>query len=284
MHIPIHENVQIQPDIEVHFLTYKDNSLLVTNHWHNSLEILLIKSGKMNAWVNDKEYLLVQGDFIIINSRDIHATKCLEPSVIQLLQIPYHFLELRIPDMEHIRFEPEQIADSTKKGEVSSQIHTLLSQLGEAYYESGPSHALKFSSILFQFLYLLVEECKTDTSSTVEIKNEINRKRLLIIINYVKSHYSEPISLQDAADLISLNQEYFCRFFKKNMGTTFLNYVNEVRMSHIYRDIMDTNETITYILEKHGFSNYKLFMKMFHEKYDCTPIKKRKQQREIANE
>ena len=52
---------------------------------------------------------------------------------------------------------------------------------------------------------------------------------------------------------------YFCRFFKKCMGVTFLEYQNELRLSYIYRDLITTEDSVRDILERHGFTNYKLF-------------------------
>ena len=56
---------------------------------------------------------------------------------------------------------------------------------------------------------------------------------------------------------------YFCRFFKKCMGVTFLEYQNELRLSYIYRDLITTEDSVRDILERHGFTNYKLFRRMF---------------------
>ena len=39
--------------------------------------------------------------------------------------------------------------------------------------------------------------------------------------------------------------KYFCRFFKKCMGTTFLEYQNDIRISHIYQDLVSTNDKIS---------------------------------------
>lgn len=179
--------------------------------------------------------------------------------------------------MDNIRFDFDLIEDSQKKSETLFHIRSLLFSMGELYQRKEPAYTLKFTSLLYELLYLLVKDCQAQISSTKKAKNQMNHKRLTLIMDYVKEHYTEPISIKEASLLVSLNPEYFCRYFKKNMGITFLDYVNEVRMSHVYRDIMTTDLSITHILTLHGFTNYKLFLHMFREKYGCTPMQKRKQ-------
>lgn len=89
----IHENIQVEPEIQVRCFSYEDAGVLVPRHWHNSLEILYIAGGDMDIMINDSAFLLETGDFAIINSRDIHATSCSEHSRIQVLQIPYPFFK-----------------------------------------------------------------------------------------------------------------------------------------------------------------------------------------------
>lgn len=60
------------------------------------------------------------------------------------------------------------------------------------------------------------------------------------------------------------------------MGISFLQYVNQVRISHIYHDLVHTDLTIQEISEKNGFTNQKLCNRMFKELYGCTPSKIRK--------
>ena len=64
------------------------------------------------------------------------------------------------------------------------------------------------------------------------------------------------------------------------MGITFLEYQNEYRLSFIYRDLITTGDPVHVILERHGFTNYKLFRRMFLEHFGNTPTQIRKQ-REI---
>ena len=100
--------------------------------------------------------------------------------------------------------------------------------------------------------------------------------RIRAIITYVEEHFADQLSLQDIAYHLGLGKEYFCRFFKKNMGMSFLQYVNEVRVSHIYQDLIRTDAPVYEIAEKNGFHNQKLFNRTFKSIYGCTPSSVRK--------
>ena len=52
---------------------------------------------------------------------------------------------------------------------------------------------------------------------------------------------------------------------------SFLRYLNEVRVAHVYQDLVNTEEPISYIMEKNGFTNQKLFNRTFRELYGTTP-------------
>ncbi|WP_418442929.1 AraC family transcriptional regulator, partial [Blautia sp.] len=55
------------------------------------------------------------------------------------------------------------------------------------------------------------------------------------MLNYISENYKRPISLDEIAGVAYLQTGYFCRFFKKKMGVTFLEYQNEYRLSFIYK-------------------------------------------------
>lgn len=103
--------------------------------------------------------------------------------------------------------------------------------------------------------------------------------RLNLVLNYISENYKRPISLDEIAGVAYLQTGYFCRFFKKKMGVTFLEYQNEYRLSFIYKDLINTKAPVHVILEHHGFTNYKLFRRMFQEHFGCTPTKVRENMR-----
>lgn len=60
------------------------------------------------------------------------------------------------------------------------------------------------------------------------------------------------------------------------MGKTFLEYLNEIRLSHIYEDLVSTDLALKTILENNGFTNYKLFRQLFYNNFHTTPGEYRK--------
>lgn len=99
------------------------------------------------------------------------------------------------------------------------------------------------------------------------------------MLNYISENYKRPISLDEIAGVAYLQAGYFCRFFKKKMGVTFLEYQNEYRLSFLYKDLINTKDPVHVILKRHGFNNYKLFRRMFQEHFGRTPKKVRENMR-----
>ena len=99
---------------------------------------------------------------------------------------------------------------------------------------------------------------------------------ILQVIAYVEQNFRNHVSLEEIAAQLGFSKEYFCRFFKKNLGISFLQYVNEIRISYIYYDLLHTDLSVLEIMEKNGFTNQKLFNQMFKKIYGCTPTETRK--------
>lgn len=267
----IHEKIRTREDIQVRFDIYRDSNNLITNHWHNSMEIIYIREGCMDVTINNFQHVLEEGDFVIINSADVHSTYCHENCLVILLQIPYSFLKKSIPGYDNMRFERTLRSEEDK----SAHIRSILLEMQSINDEKPEGFSLHFFSLLYDFLYTMVQSCKVEIDTAVKIRTDKNLRRLESVMNYVKSNYASPITLEEASAVIALNPEYFCRFFKKYMGITFLEYVNRVRLARVYEDLMNTDLTITGILERNGCTNYKLFMKNFKSTYGCTPMQMR---------
>ena len=103
-----------------------------------------------------------------------------------------------------------------------------------------PGNQLLLLSCLFRMLYVFF-------TGAVEVGDSPNRdlERMKRCMEYIRDHYQEPVTLADGAALLAVTPEHFCRLFRKYTGQTFYGYVSQVRMTCFYRDIMQTDETVT---------------------------------------
>lgn len=139
-----------------------------------------------------------------------------------------------------------------------------------------PFFRLEAEGIILQTVAQLIRYFSSTSAVQLADTHLMTIDRIRKVMSYVEEHYKENISLQDVSDLLGIGKEYFCRFFKKNMGISFLQYLNEVRLSHIYQGLMDTELPIAELMEENGFSNQKLFNRSFKALYGCTPSSVRK--------
>nr|WP_297935701.1 AraC family transcriptional regulator [uncultured Lachnoclostridium sp.] len=178
--------------------------------------------------------------------------------------------------MNSIYFNFDFFTGEPEKQRRIAEIKFLLKQMLHLTNVQPNREQLHFNAMLFQLLAILYDNFKKEQIVSEMKKHGKNLTRLEPVLEYTNQHYNEPISLSEIASVISLQTEYFCRFFKRNMGITYLQYLNEIRLSHIYNDLLTTDIPLSHLLETHGFLNYKLFRKMFYEKFGSTPGTMRK--------
>ena len=275
-----HEIIDVPVDTNVKFRTSTDPGSYIPMHWHRAVEIIYIQEGSLDVTVESESFTIQTGDCIVINGNVLHSTKCTSPNTAILLQIPLDFMEKYIPNLGQLIFLFDFRTKDQRQQTKQAMFKTILEQLQIINDVHPDGYLLRFNSLIFELLFQLYHNfaVKILQSNTSQKKKDI--ARLEPVLDYISEHYREPISLNEIAEVACLQTGYFCRFFKKKMGITFLEYQNEYRLSFIYRDLITTRDPVQVILERHGFTNYKLFRRMFLEHFGNTPTQIRKQ-REI---
>lgn len=245
-------------------------------HWHGAIELLYILNGEGAVTCDGKEYLVQAGQFIVIDSDKIHEMKCAKVSMMLIIHFSRKRMENYVHDLGQFElFSCEEIYE--KKDEKKYQeICQMLRSLVPLYVREPVGYLLKSQAIAMEILFELLNHFSRKKEKIKNGKDEETLKRLKEITDYIEQHYKNTITLEEISSYFFLSREYFSRFFKKNMGVAFSRYVNQIRLMHIYYDICNSDEGIMKLAEKHGFRNYKMFNKMFHETYGCTPRQARK--------
>ena len=144
--------------------------------------------------------------------------------------------------------------------------------------------------MIYHFLSENIMTCKTRESLSYQLwkmiaylkklddKNETTENALILrVINYVRNHYNEEITLTDMADMIEITPEYLSRLFNQEMKINFNSFVKNFRISMAKRLLMNTNYQIAEVAEKTGFHDSKYFNKVFKSVCGLTPSEYKKE-------
>lgn len=271
-----YELIPLNDRTSVRFFTSEDPGSYIAPHWHDALEIIYILQGSLKITTGGTTREIKDGQCIMIAPNQIHSTLCTSPNRAIVFQIPESFMEKFIPGCQNLYFSLTDPAESpVLQSKVEFFKETL--QKMQLLVDLQPDGAvLRFNSLLFEVLFQLYHNFCTETVPEKAARHSKNLERLKPVLDYIEEHYSRPISLEEIAAVAILQPKYFCRFFKKCMGVTFLEYQNELRLSGIYKDITATEDKISDILDRHGFTNYKLFRRMFYDRFHATPTELRR--------
>ena len=103
-----------------------------------------------------------------------------------------------------------------------------------------------------------------------------NQKRLRLIHAFLEEHYARKISLDEIADKCSLGKEAFCRYFKKETGSTFFTFLNQYRISQA-KSMLLSGHSISDSCFSCGFESLSYFNRVFKtvEQENPSDFKKR---------
>ena len=92
---------------------------------------------------------------------------------------------------------------------------------------------------------------------------------------YIKEHLNEHISLEQAAAQVYLSKSYFCRILKNELGCTFTEYVNRLRIERSKTLLLRSRMAISEISAEVGFEDQSYFTRIFKKQTGLSPGKYR---------
>jgi Response regulator containing CheY-like receiver domain and AraC-type DNA-binding domain len=90
-------------------------------------------------------------------------------------------------------------------------------------------------------------------------------------VDYLLERYAREVGVREVADLVSLNQSYFCTLFKSETGYTFSDFVTRLRLRRAKELLLTSDDRVYEIAEAVGYSTARYFAKVFREVEGLTP-------------
>jgi AraC-like DNA-binding protein len=153
--------------------------------------------------------------------------------------------------------------------QTASAVKPLLLKLPQ---KQGFESVLELFTILHQLSTSKNYRLLASNNNLHKIKtNNYGNSRLEAVMEYLNNHFHQPINLADIANIAAMTEVSFSRFFKNRTGQTFIDTLNEIRIGHAARLLIETNLSINEIADKCGYNNMSNFNRAFKKRKQCTP-------------
>lgn len=136
--------------------------------------------------------------------------------------------------------------------------------------KSGFTSVLELLSILHE----LSTSPDMKTLSDLSFINEKfyhNSRRIEKVFEHMNNNYHRRVTLAEVARVVHMPEASFSRYMKKRTGKTFTDSLNEIRLGHASRMLIDSTTTVAEIAYECGFNNISNFNRIFKRKKQFTP-------------
>ena len=242
----------------------KDGSYRRAGHWHRSIEIFLVMEGRLEFFFGENGRPLKAGDFVIVNSNEIHSIEAPEPNKTVVVQIPLSCFSGYLEDDGRTVF--------LKRGEEFDGILArLIGEMFHIYQQKQFAFELKVRSLFLELLYLMVTKFMQTEENQDTIRQKRHLEKLSGITSYMKKNYSHTITLKSVAEEFGFSPTYLSRMFKKYANVSYKTYLLNLRTEYALREMMGTTHSLNDVALNNGFPNSRAFAKAFSKRYGCLP-------------
>lgn len=263
------------PEIEnIHHPQIKNMNLAMSDikyrspHLHPEIELLYVLKGNPVCIINNEKYQFNKGDFILINANDLHEIICENETAtfLSLNILPEYFYGY-YPQMSKTRF-----LDHTLISENYELFTYTFFKLTKVYFSKEPYYQIQCASLINIMLYDILKNFAYQEVST-NIIEKYNKKsqRLSKIIQYIKEHYDEKLTLTSLANYMNLSPSFLSHFIKENLHQSFREFLTYIRYVNSKALIDKGNMNLVDICYTCGFSDYRYMNSAFKKYSNCTP-------------
>ncbi|WP_257029263.1 GH39 family glycosyl hydrolase [Neobacillus driksii] len=243
-------------------------------HAHREIELIYMIKGNLQVKVNNKIFQMKSSDFVLVNSNEFHSFQSNEENLFIVFHLNYFELSSLLAQ-KNLLF----ICNSIEHDHSANQkLRTVMEDLLTVYMKVNHFSQVEFLENTYKFISTLkMNYLQNQNQMLLNTSNKGQNERLTDIIDYIQSNYREPLSLEEVAGIHYLSIPYLSKFFKKQTGKTFSQYLNEIRLAHAVNELVNSDKPITRIALDNGFPNLASFNRVFNESYQIKPVEYRKQ-------
>ena len=252
-------------------------------HAHPAMELTLVLSGAGTRFIGDNIAPVNPPELVLIGPDVPHYWRGLHGSSGYAIQFDFGPLHAfwQFPEAAGLRKLCEQCTRGLLfTGATRGRVSAMLCEM------AGQSHLERLATLLRIFGTLgeaLAEEQRRLCRKTFRLSaGDPHREPIEQAIHLIVDHSHEDLALMDIAGAVHMSRATFCRHFKRLTGRTFVNFLNDVRLDHARRLLVEGALGVYQVASESGFRNLSHFNRLFLRRMGRTPSEYRREQRRSA--
>jgi len=245
-------------------------------HYHEEYELNFIENAKgVKRIVGDSVEEIEDWELVLIGPNIPHAWfthKCKTDFfeiTIQFHRDLFHEVFLKRSQLSSIR----SLFEASLKGILFSteMIQRIAPRLKELEHKTGFDSVIELMSILNELSMDTEFRCLSGDNIYNADYIYMDSVRMEKLIEFMNVNFHRPVRLGEAAELVNMAETAFSRFFKAKTGINFVDFLNDIRLGHASRMLIDTTQSIADIAAACGFTNISNFNRTFKREKGLTP-------------
>lgn len=269
-------------DFDKSFVVFKETGKFFPCpwHYHPEYELVLVTKSTGRRMVGDHIGYFDEGDLVFMGPRLPHVWVN-DPEYLESRSntsadaIVIHFVEdflgesfLQIPEMENFRnFLNLSLNGMVILGKAKTKINSLLKEM------PGMSGLQRLASLftIFDVLATTHEYQVLASPGYIQSIQYKSSDRFSKINQYIMQNFYQDIALPEIASVANMAVTTFCNFFKEHYRSSFVEYLNTVRIGHACKLLSEKDRKIVEVAYECGFNNLANFNRQFKKLKTMSP-------------
>ncbi len=252
-------------------------------HYHPEIELTLIAGSSGHRYVGDHIGRFNAGDLVLMGPNLPHSYINDE----KVSQRPHSIVLQFLPGCLGADFfqlgEMKQIGDLLERSRVGLAFHGRTREraaeaLTRLTHLNGVERVTHFLALL-QMLASTREFRRLASPTYAPSLALYQGERINRVCELMSKRFRENITQSEAARAARMSPPSFSRFFRRATNRTFRAFLNEVRIGHASRQLLETDQSVVEICHDSGFGNLSNFNRQFLKLRKVSPRDYRRKQR-----
>ena len=241
----------------------------VAFHYHDFNKILILLNGDVHYHIEGRSYALQPNDIVFVKAGEVHKPIIQSPGYYERIIIyvsPNYLTKIANTEIDLNTCFQKAHQEQSHVLRIKSS-HTI-QRLKKSLVDTDLG--AKFLQELL-FLEFMIELNRASHHNAVTyIPNTASNAIILNIIQYINTHLTEELNIDQLASQFFLSRYYLMHIFKAETGYTIGTYITTKRLVYAH-ELIALGRPITEVCYQCGYNNYSTFSRAYKKHFGKPP-------------